>query len=228
MYSLGLLKICWSWGCRNQRCWSSPVLLTRRHARLIIRISGSILGGGGKLQTSVLFIIIKIWLFLCSHGSSPHAPIPPPECWWSQRLQSTICSIIFNYPVFTVSIISPKLNSGQKSLVDWLTGQLSSIIITSDWCHACCGSLPTLLHSLLSHHYNAEFPKVFGWFKKICDCIKKKSCSARNVKVEMWTCTFDVFHICFAFSTLTPRLWRPKVPEKPFSSWCTAFQSADK
>lgn len=97
----------------------------------------TILRGGGKMERSVLFIIIKIWLFLCSHLSSPHAPIPPPECWWSQRLKSTICSIIFNYAAFTVSIITPSLVVNRNHVFDVIdsAGQLVCTVITADCCH---------------------------------------------------------------------------------------------
>lgn len=47
---------------------------------LIIQISRSS-GGVGKIEMSVLFIIIKICLFLCSPLLSPHAHIPPPQSW---------------------------------------------------------------------------------------------------------------------------------------------------
>lgn len=66
------------------RMQKSKVLIFSRTSdtetwKAIIQISRSVLGGGGKLEPSVLFIIIKIWLFLCSHRSSPHALILPPE-----------------------------------------------------------------------------------------------------------------------------------------------------
>lgn len=93
------------------------------------------LQGGGKMETSVLFIIIKIWLFLCSHLYSPHAPIPPPECWWSQRLKSTICSIIFNYAAFTVSIIPPSSVVNRNHMLIDSVDQLASTVITADCCH---------------------------------------------------------------------------------------------
>lgn len=95
----------------------------------------TILRGGGKMEMSVLFIIIKIWLFLCSHLSSPHAPIPPPECWWSQRLKSTICSIIFNYAAFTVSIIPPSSVVNRNHMLIDSEGQLACTVITDDCCH---------------------------------------------------------------------------------------------
>lgn len=94
-----------------------------------------ILQGGGKMETSVLFIIIKIWLFLCSHLSSPHAPIPPPECWWSQRLKSTICSVIFNYAAFTVSVIPPSSVVNRNHMLIDSAAQLAGTVITADCCH---------------------------------------------------------------------------------------------
>lgn len=94
--------------------------------RLIIQISSSILGGGGKMEASVLFIIIKIWLFLCSPLLSPHAHIPPPQCWWSQLLKSAICSIIFNYPAIAASIIPLSSIVNRNHLLIDSKGQLEA------------------------------------------------------------------------------------------------------
>lgn len=66
-------------GCKPSGCWIAPeaedaeikgahLLPSMWHwdmYRLIIQISRSILWGGGKMEASILFIIIKIWLFLC-------------------------------------------------------------------------------------------------------------------------------------------------------------------
>lgn len=98
-----------------------PCMWHRDMYRLIIQISRSITRGGGG---SVLFIIIKIWPFLYSPLSSPHAQIPPPQSWWSQLLKSAICSIIFNYPAITASIIPLSSIVNRNHLLIGSKGQL--------------------------------------------------------------------------------------------------------
>lgn len=129
---------------------------------------------------------------------------------------------------------SAKFNSEQKALVEWLTGQLASTEITSDWCHTDTLQVPPTEERSSIHSFLVTKMPNFQSFKKFFSS-KKSAWSRNNNSVILpglskltQTCTFEVFHICLAFGTLTPRLWRLKVPEKLFSGWCTAFQFADK
>ena len=144
MYVLQLVNRCWSSGYRDQRCSSPRILMdaTLRHARADYS-DKQILWGGGKMEMSVLFIIIKIQLFLCSPLLSPHTHILPPQCWWSQLLKSAICSIIFNYPTIATSIIPLSSILNRNHMLIDSTGQLevqgktlTLTVITADWCHA--------------------------------------------------------------------------------------------
>lgn len=69
---------------------------------------------------------LRSWLFLCSPLNSPHAHIPPPQCWWSQLLQSAICSIIFNYPAIAASIIPLSSILSRNHLLIDSKGQLEA------------------------------------------------------------------------------------------------------
>lgn len=190
------------------------------------------------METSVLFIIIKIWLFLCSHLSSLHAPIPPPECWWSQRLKSTICSIILNYLALTVSIIPPSSMVNRNHVLIDSMGQLAFTVITADWCHTdmlqvlSTEERSSTRYLLLTKMQNSQSIWLLESLRdciiiplNALKCIYTQMCSSSPFKVETWTCIFEVFCNCFAFSTLTSRLRCFKVLEKLFSGWCTAFQT---
>lgn len=110
-----------------KRCSSSPMHVTLRHVQADYSDKQIYpRGGGGKMEESVLFIIIKIWLFLCSPLFSPHAHIPPPQCWWSQLLKSAICSIIFNYPAIAASIIPLSSIVNRNHLLIDSKGQLEA------------------------------------------------------------------------------------------------------
>lgn len=129
---------------------------------------------------------------------------------------------------------SPKFNSEQEWLVDWLTGQLVSTVITSDRCHTDTLRVPPTEERSSTPSFHLTKMQNFQSLR----LVQNKSAPSRHnntvvppklLKVATWTCPFEVFHICFAFSTLTPRLWRLKVPEKLFSGGgSAAFQSADK
>lgn len=80
MFALWLVNSCWSSGYRDQSCSSPRTHVTLRHVQADYS-DKQILGGVGKTEMSVLFIIIKICLFLCSPLLSPHAHIPPPQSW---------------------------------------------------------------------------------------------------------------------------------------------------
>lgn len=176
------------------------------------------------METSVLFIIIKIWLSLCSHLISPHAPIPPPERWWSQLLKSTICSIIFNYPAFTVSITPPPSSVVNRNhlLIDSV-GQLASTVITADWCHTDTLQVPpTEKHSPTHHHFvtKTQHFQSRRFVENLRDYIiilylHTPLCPASQLS-KMRREVDVVLRVCFAFSALTRRFWCFKVSEKLF------------
>lgn len=141
MYALRLVKSCRSSGYRDQSCSSSLTHVTQRHVQADYS-DKRILGGVGKIEMSVLFIIIKICTFLCSPLLSPHAHIPPPQSWWIQLLKSAISSIIFNYPAIAASIIPlGSILNRKRLLIDSerpIRGRgktLTSVVITADLCH---------------------------------------------------------------------------------------------
>lgn len=119
--ALRLVNSCWNSGCGDQRCSSFLVHVTLRHVRA--DYSDKHLhppGVEAKWRRVFGSLSLRSAFAPFSRGSlSPHTP--PLQCWWSQLLKSAICSIIFNYPAITASIIP--FSSIVSRITCWLTAK---------------------------------------------------------------------------------------------------------
>lgn len=173
MYALRLLNSGWGLGNRDQSCSPSLTHVTMRHIEADYS-DKQILRGVGKIETSVLFIIIKICFFLCSPLLSPHAHIPPPQCWWIQLLKSAICSIIFNYPTIVASVIPLGLIlRGNHLLID-RKGQLeakeSFNLYSNYWWFL------SWRHFMCPFHIGEECTVMHPFSCKVVCCLLERGC----------------------------------------------------
>lgn len=132
-----------------------------------------LLRGVGKIETSVLFIIIEICLFLCSPLLSPHAHIQSPQCWWIQLLKSAICSIIFNYPTIVASVIPLSLILNRNPLLIDRNGQLEA--------RECFNLYSNYWWFLSWRHFMCPFHTGENSYWYILFC-----CSAILIKKRLW------------------------------------------